>query len=187
MKEPVDFAADAAAVAGISSDDALKTVATLADESVTLAMQIATIEESVKLLAERKRMVDESLLPDAMDAAKLKTFTTTSGAVVEVGPFLAVSLAGEKMANAIGWLKETNNDGLISKDVALSFKKGQDADAQKSVDLLIAAGFAPAVKEAVNTATFKALLKELLQKGVAVPLEKLGAYSARKATIKTKK
>ncbi len=181
----IDFAADAKAVT--ATDAQVKSIADLADEAKLLEGQIGAVEESLKLMGERYRLLTEVTLPEAMDAANMKTFTTKSGAVVEVGPFLQVSLAGDKLGKACTWLKATGNDGIITRDVVVSFKKGDMDAAEQVLVQLKEQGFEPVDRQAVNTATFKALLRELLAKGTPVPLEELGAYAARRATIKQAK
>jgi hypothetical protein len=183
----IDFAADAAAVAAQAPADAIRTIGELAEQAVTLEEQIVQVEQSLKLLQTQERTLLEVTLPEAMDAANVKTFTTTDGRKLEVGPFLQVSLAGDKLGQACAWLRETGNDGLITRDILVPFKKGQGTEAEALISKLKTDGYGFTDKSSVNTASFKALLRELIQQGQPVPLDRVGAYAARRVSIKKAK
>ncbi len=187
-KPDIDFAADGAA-AEVATPGQLESVKTLVQSAIENDAKINLLAETLKLLGEAQRNILENLLPDAMHAANLKTLETPSGFKVTVKPFLAVSLAGEKKAKAIAWLEAHDHGGLISRDILLTFKKGQDAEVEAARKLLSGAQMTFDEELNVNTATFKSLLSELIANKQLgdVKLEDIGAYSATRAEIKPPK
>jgi hypothetical protein len=176
----IDFEQDAI----IPSDNALARVRELVDEQVRLQAELAALEQQVSDKAKELRQVEEQDLPDAMSAAGVESFTTSEGVVVKIKDDISISLAGEKMQNALRWLREHGHDDLIKAEVTITVPKGTD----KKILARLYAGIERLklkhdTGENVHTQTFKALLREQLEKGKEVDLSSLGAWKWRKSKI----
>ena len=161
-------------------------VSTLAQKQLTLERRIAEEEELLKTLKKELAKINLDLLPSAMDELGISKITL-SGAIgsIEIREEWHASLAGEKKAVAIAWLRATNNDDIITETVAVEFGKGEMEDAKTLLYLLEEKyGYAATETLNVNTSRFKALCKELLEAGHDVPLDDVGIYVQRKAVVK---
>jgi len=75
---------------------------------------------------------------------------------------------------------------VIKRSVQVGFDKGEQ-DAAEALSAELRQQY-PHVKEdlSVHPSTLKSLLKELLTRGEAVPLDTFGVYEYRKAVVKKK-
>lgn len=162
----------------------LKLISELAARQVQLEAELAELEAKVKEKAKALRQVQEKDLPDAMTAAGCKAYTTVDGRSITIKEDISASLAEGKKGPAIEWLRANGYGDIVSEDVTVAFGKGQEEQAHALVEELTQKGLIAVRKANVNTATLKALIRELLAEGVDVPLETLGAYEWKKAIIK---
>lgn len=182
MVQKVDPYADATTV-GTPPAEKLREISGLAQTLVNREIHIATMEEQLRKVKEEARVLREEMLPEAMAAVKLKDFTLTTGERIVVEPFFHCSLSGATKIRALNWLRATGRDGLIKRVVSVAFSKGKDGIANDLVQRLEGLGFTAENKEDVNTTSFKALIKELVEEGKQVPLQDLGVYAGTHAVI----
>jgi len=168
----------------IVNADQLKVISDLAAKQIDLETQVVQITASLKAATEALRRVQEIDLPDAMSAAGCKGFTTPNGRGITIKEDISASLSEGKREGAVAWLRENGFGDIVSEDVTLSFGKGHESEALEMVKELAGRGLIPQRKTNVNTATLKSLIRELMEEGLDVPLETLGAYQWKKAIIK---
>lgn len=162
----------------------LKVISELAARQVRLEMELAQLEADAKAKAKELRQVQETDLPDAMKAAGCKAYTTQDGRGITIKEDISASLSEGKKGPAIEWLRANGYGDIVSDDVTVAFGKGEEPAALALVEKLAEDGLLPVRKTNVNTATLKALIRELRAQGVDVPMETLGAYEWSKAIIK---
>lgn len=184
VNELPDSVAAALAAPVMASDEALRLVASLAQRQTALVEEVEQAERKTKALKAQLLEVEEKQLPDAMTAAGLKSVTTTNGFVVQVAPYYAASISVALRPTVIKWLRDNGHEGLVSREVSVSFGKGQHAKAAAAKAVLEAQGLTVEDAENVNTSSFKALVRELLEDGQPVPTKDLGVYVATRATVK---
>lgn len=181
------FAAEAES--RLPSNEELEQISVLANKQVKVEADIARTEKELKELKKQLKKVSEDDLPTAMKAAgNLLEFKLADGTAIKVADKWHGSLSGAKKAGAIAWLREHGYDDIIKTTLELSFKKGEDEKVTQAKELLIEQGFIPKEEENVNTATVKALAKELIEdeeNNIDVPLDTLGIYiqTVSKVTI----
>jgi hypothetical protein len=176
---------DAAAPATVPSEK-LREIGGLALQLRLLDYSVADLEQKLKQAKEEARIVREEKLPEALASVGMTEFALTGGIRVTVEPFLHCSLAeggGKVKERALAWLRAAGHTGLIKRNVTVEFKKGKEKDAERLKALLAAQHFAFVDREDVNTTSFKALVKELLEDGKPVPLDQVGVYAGRRAVI----
>jgi len=167
------------------SEARLAGLVTKAQELLVLGKRIETGEALLKELKEQYRAMSEDTIPAMLDEAGVSGFAMTDGTKIAVEPVISASITGEIKPRVIAWLRKNKHDGIITRDIIVKFGKGEDAAARKLLATL-RKSYDPIDKEDVNTATFKALVKELIGKGAQLPLKELGVYAGRKTTITRK-
>lgn len=155
----------------------LAAVARLARRQLDLEAVVAAAEEELK--RQQKALFDVRCLelPEALSACGLSKVTLSTGEVVEVRTEYYCSLTGQYRAPAIAWLQANGLTSIITQDVIASFGKDESKKAAALLKLLGTKRFkgVPAkLQENVNTATFKALVREKIEAGEAVPVDELG-------------
>lgn len=179
----IDFEADALTIR--ASDDQLKAVASTAQKMLTLQRKIEEAEEWVKKHKELLRGIQETELPNAMDACGMSSFTLDSGQQIVIKQIIAGSIPKAKEAEALGWLRQHNFDGLIKRKIEVSLGRGMDKLGAKAVTALKKMGLEVKESETVHPQTLGAWVREIIEEGkVSLPLELLGIYVGRRATVK---
>ena len=162
----------------------LNVISQLAAKQVRLDIECQQLEANLKAKQKELRQVQEKDLPDAMAAAGCKAYTTQDGRGITIKEDISASLSEGKKGPAIEWLRSNGYGDIVSEDVTVAFGKGEEPAARALVEKLAEEGLLPVRKTNVNTATLKALIRELKAQGVDVPMETLGAYEWSKAIIK---
>lgn len=159
------------------SDVELEAVAVLAEQQISLQKQIIELEELVDALKKQHHKLSTETIPAAMaeigtglDQIKLK-----SGASISIRKVYYGSIKEENKARAFQWLRANDFEGLIKNTVNLSFGKGEDEVALRTIEVLKQLKIPYDQKEAVHPQTLKAFVREMLEKGIEIPLDLFGA------------
>lgn len=154
----------------------LKAIASAAQLQLRLESEIAALGEQLAAKTKELDAVRLKQLPEALSAAGMSTFTLSTGEKIEVKRDYYCSLTGQYKLPAMNWLREEGHDDIISHEVKVSFGRGyKKKDLDALLKLVQKFGNAQAQEnDAVNTATFKALVKEQLEKGEVIDYAALG-------------
>ena len=149
---------------------------------------VANLEEQ---LAEAKRNVQhlsERVLPELMDAAEMSSFTTKEGIVVGVSERIRASIPAKHHKEAIAWLEDNGEAGVIKRTFTIEFDRADQAWAKKfESDMKRRKKPLPVKrKEAVHPQTLAKTITAKLEEGVEVPMEQFGAFRQRFSTVKIK-
>jgi hypothetical protein len=182
--DDLDFEADAQTA---PTTFLVKDLTDAVDQARLYEKQLAWLDDKTKAVKEAYKTHMERTIPEIMAGLRLEFFGMDDGSVIEVADLLTVSLSKETTKpKAIQWLKETDRTALLSYEVVLTFKKGDEENKEKAIKVLTEVGLPATVTEEVNTNTFKALLKELIDDGQAETIpEGIGMYRAKIAKIGT--
>lgn len=94
------------------------------------------------------------------------------------------SISKDRKSTVIKWLRDNKHSGLIRNEIVAEVGKGKDALAEDIMSYIKKAGLDVIREENVHTGSFKALVKEDIEKGKDVPLEELGVNRVVEAVIK---
>lgn len=177
----IDFLADA--LPQTFSDEQLKMISGLADRQVEIEKYIAKAEANLEIAKENWRKIAEKELPNAMQEIGMTEFKLSNGTVISVKQKVYASIPKDNKEPAFAWLRENNLDGVIKNTVAVQFAKGEDAKALELANNLALQGLIPEQTQNVHPQTLMALIREQLDKGVEVPLEKFGAHVVNQAKV----
>jgi hypothetical protein len=143
---------------------------------VALARRMTALEDEIEKLNEtlddrgkkltRLRMVD---IPNAMSEAGTKYIELDSGEAVEVKDFVTGNIKEENRDKAHAWLRAQGFGSLVKHVVSCAFGMGEDAKALVVVKWLAGKKIPFEQKEAVNTGTLRAFVRERLEAGKALP------------------
>jgi hypothetical protein len=143
---------------------------------VTLARRMTALEDEIQILNDnltvknqqltRLRMVD---IPNAMSEAGTKYIELDSGEAVEVKDFVTGNIKEENREKAHAWLRAQGFGSLVKHVVSCAFGMGEDAKALTVVKWLASKKVPFEQKEAVNTGTLRAFVRERLEAGKALP------------------
>lgn len=161
----------------------LQLLARLANESKDLE---AAIHTKTVDLAEDQAKLDGLLrkrIPEIMKDLGMEEFKLTDGSKVSVKADIKCSITEANKPTAFAWLEETSNDGIIKTKVGVDFGKGEMEEAKKAVELLQGAGLDASVDRAVHPSTLKSFVKEMLEKGVNIPIDAFGIFEFTVAKI----
>jgi hypothetical protein len=170
--------------------DAIKALARLARDA---EQRVAAIQEQLK---QWQTVVDNIMtreLPEKMDAIGLRTITVEAQGnqpafSVSVKTMYTANIAAgwdqERRRKAFEWLETHGHASLIKTDVVTTFSRENRDAVSAFVGQLDREGRSYMVKEAVHPKTFSSWLKEMIEHGETPPLDTIGGYVERQATIK---
>lgn len=176
----------AQAMDGGVGDDELERVAKLARKQWALQVELARIEEYMELKKKELNEVRDKELPGLMAEVGMAEFKLDSGYKITVKDEVYCSMPDDQEPG-FAWLRENEFEAIIKNFISVGFGKGEDEIAKQAIQALADLGLQPEIKTSVHPSTLKAFIKEQMGKGVAVPLEKFGAYCVTRAKIEPPK
>jgi hypothetical protein len=192
MKNETDEAADLVAEdAPVVTEDMLDRIKELATQAKTQEMAVTQLTNA---LAEAKRLLDKTLtrdLPELMDSAGIPSITVSHLGwtfTVSVKTFYSASIGAkwdeERRKAAFKWLEDHGHGSLIKTEVAVQFPRDDRDMVTPFIGQLDDMGYTYMLKEGVHSGTLTAWLKEMASSGQIPPLDVIGGYIERQATIK---
>ena len=170
-----------------TDENILSRITRLAREAVAAAADVERAEMSLKAAQDRQRNLLEFLLPNAMLEAEQDDIKTSDGVRIKLTEQLFASIPAAQQEPAFDWLVANNQGAIIKRNLFLQFGKGEEQKAAEAIDALRDHGFAPTDKQSVHPQTLAKAIKEMLESGVDVPMELLGAHVRRSVKIEPPK
>lgn len=152
----------------------------LRDADRTVAEATAALDAATK----QRDNIAEIMLPEAMDALGMTTFTLSDGSKINVKNDILVGISKDNEDVAFRWLREHNAGSLIKRQLTVDFSRGEDAKADAIRDAL-AKKLKRDIRDktSVHWQTLKAFCKEALEAGVALPMDVFGVVPQRRAVV----
>lgn len=158
-------------------------VTALVQEVRRIEAEMEQLEAAQKRLLQRKRLLEEVDIPNALTEAGVSEFTTLDG--LKVGTkFIVGTIPADSKDEAFRWLDEHGHGGIIKRGVQVNFDKGSEEAAEKAAESLRELGLDPKVTLNVHAQTFMSFAREQIQKGNMLPLDRWGVFYGTKAVIK---
>lgn len=158
-------------------------VTNVAREYRQIEQEIAELQNQMKELGLKKALIENRTLPDLLQQAGVKEFTTLEGLKVST-KFVVGAIPADSKEKAFLWLDEHGHSGIIKRNLSLAFDKGAAAKAEAAAQQLRDMGFDPTVKMDVHPQTFMAFAREQITSGTMLPLAEWGVFYGDKAVIK---
>lgn len=169
----------------MSASQRLRELADLVARVRDLTDEIARKEADIAGMRGRLDMLITKTIPEFMMNEGVKTISLTDGTEVRVKDDIKAGLPKDeaKRAAALAWLRENGHDALITRDIEVSFKRGQDNQAGDLVALLTDRGLAFTDHEGIHPQSYAAWARERMGSGDILPMDVLGLFEYRKAVI----
>lgn len=163
----------------------IEKVVELAERCRNLETEISAAEDALKEKKKERDRIATVDLPEAMDDMDLETFALKDGTSVSVREEMFASLPKKRMDEIEEYLRSIGAQDLVRHEVGLTFGPGEDdvADGVLSILRERYSEHGPFDRVNVNTASVKALVREMLERGEDVPLELLGVHLQRRAVL----
>lgn len=165
------------------SESDLSKLATLADKQIDLERQLAEAEATVKSSKRALAEIREVEIPELMDSLGMEEFKTTSGLKIKVKENIRASISKANQADAFAWLREHGHDALIKRELKVLFGKGEDAQAEETLEMLREAELQADDNASVHASTLAKFVREKLEAGEEVPMELLGVHRQRVSSV----
>lgn len=169
------------------TDDGLTRLSLLADDLFDAETEVAVVEAKLRAAQKAVRDLAEFSIPELMDELELSSFKTKSGVSVEVEDKLNAGKLTQANPEALEWLRDNDQGGLIKTLVSVPFTAGSEADADELVEELAGSGIASTKSMEVHQSSNKAAIKSMLKEGIDVPIKLLKGYQRRVAKVTAKK
>jgi len=157
----------------------------LVAKAAALAREIEAAQAHIDALSLEFRDITERKLPEQMMVTNTKRKESSDGTIIELKDFIggAIPKDPKRQEEAFAWLKKNGGGDLIRLQVAFALDpndaKGKKliADFAKKSKLLYTAA------EKVHPQSLYALIREKLENGRKVPVDKLGLHVGKVAKI----
>lgn len=167
--------------------DGLTQLSALADELFNAKAKLAEQDAEMKQTGDNIKRLEEHAIPDLMDDLKVTEFKTTSGLSISVKDRLSARKLTQAHPEALQWLRDNHQGGLIRTTVGVPFTAGLEDKANELVESLAGKGFAVSKNMEVHHSSLAAAIRRMLADGEDVPMDLLGGYQSRVASIQVKK
>ena len=161
---------------------------------VTLNKRLTQLEQDIeqatitlKQLARERdnlKLVEIPELMNELDVPKINISMDGKDYEISRKENFYASISKDRKPLVVEWLRANGHDGLIRNELIADVPKGKDNVASEAYKILEDLGFNVTRETNVHTGSFKALVKDELEKGSDVPLEELGVNRVVEAVIK---
>lgn len=179
MADKIDYEAyarDAAEVASTGGENILAQITRTARDLREAQDDVKLAEEKLKAAQERERILRENTLPELMKEAGQEKLRTSDGYDIELTETLRASIPAATKAEAFAWLEDHGQSAIIKRQIDLAFGRDEGEKADRALAIILEAGFTPTDKQSVHPQTLAAAIRELVERGVDVPMALLGVY-----------
>lgn len=161
-----------------TADGLLQRITTTATQQEAIAEEIERLEEQLKNTKEVYRKVSEEALPELMEEAGLKEFTTLRGTKIKINELVTASCPApstrdpelmKRRSRIFAWLDNNGYGKLISRELKVEFDRTQAAQALVLETKLREQAFNVHRQYSVHPMTFNKFVRDLLSDGKDVP------------------
>lgn len=145
------------------------------------------LDNELKRINAEIRRIEEGTLVELMDQMGVAALTDASGAKLKLDQVVTASLTNvDVRAKALAFLRAHGLADLITTDLTVRFRKGEEDKANSALTSLVSVYGSENVvaEENVHTASYKAAIKELMAQGATIPADDIGVFVVRKVVVK---
>jgi SOS response regulatory protein OraA/RecX len=149
------------------------------------AAEVMRLEAQLERAQSTFKHYQQHLVPELMDALRMKEFKRDDGALVQVDTTYVGSLPKEpeKRAEALAWLEQNGYGSLVKNKFVVEYGRSESAWADRLDDQLKKLGVDAERTSDVHHKTLGALVRQLMEEGVEMP-EMFKATKLRVAKVK---
>lgn len=165
------------------SRDALSEVSELAARQIELEDAIEATEAQLASLKRELAAVRDDSLPNALAEHGLSEIAMKDGSRVKVVDIVRASIPAAHRDAAFRWLEDSGFGDLIKHEIKATFGRGEEAEAQASIDALRGMGIDAEDKRTVHPQTLGAFVREQIEQGSPIPRDVFGVFIGRSTKI----
>lgn len=165
------------------SRDALAEVADLAARQIEIEDAIEATEAQLDRLKKELARVRDEELPNALAEHGLSEIAMKDGSRVKVVDIVRAAIPAAHRDAAFRWLDEHGFGDLVKHEIKATFGRGEEAEAQASIDALRGMGIDAEDKRSVHPQTLSAFVREQLEAGSPIPRDVFGVFIGRQTRI----
>ena len=170
-------------VQSITQADAAKSLSDKVIELRNLEDQIKNAEDSVSKLKEKQKTLSQFEIPTMMEEMHITKLKLKDGESVEIKKIYGASIPVDRQQEAFTWLRDHDLGDIIKNDITVTFGRGEDNKASEYATLAQGQGFEPVQKIGVHPQTLKAVVRERLESGQAMPSDLFKTYAGTSTKI----
>lgn len=164
--------------------DGMARLAAMADELNEAQSTFDDLKRRSDELAQKIQELTERRIPELMDELEIASFKTSTGLKVEVATKINARKLTEAHEAALKWLRDNGQGALIKTAVSVPFSKANEQFADELYGKLEEMGYTATNTKEVHPQSLAAVVRGMMAEGREVPLELLGAYQRRVASVK---
>ena len=183
----IDFEQDQ--IETVDNNDATQ-IGDLCQQLVDMEAEVAALKDLLKQKQESVLELKQVKIPAWMQDKNLSQLKLNDGSSIDVSNFYGISIPKDpdQRAEAYQWLRDNNLGDIIKNEIAARFGRNEDGKALEFAKLATANWYEVEQTLKVESQTLKATLKELHQKGAALPPEEtFKTFVGRQAKVTRKK
>jgi len=196
----LDFMEDMANLSNVSEDN-MKRLADLVATYNKYQNALGELKERVKKGEKIIREIETEFIPSIMEEIGMSEYKLADGSKVTMSSVVAGRIPSQgaidkakgdahddliaKRAECFDWLRNHNAGSIIKREFSFNLGKGDESEQAKNKLLEIADELKLPYQDAenVHAMSLNAILKELVQNGVDVPVDTFGLFVGNKAKI----
>ena len=171
---------------GPPSEDHLQMLASMARNLREKINAVADAQATLDLLTADLNRYQLGVLPEAMELAGVANYTLSDGTQLIVRPDVKASISIENRPYAHEWLRNHGHGGCIKEAYMVDLRPLTQEQREWLRNEIMALDVIPESIESIHASTLKALVKELLEGGTALP-PSISVFQFKKAELKEQK
>jgi len=168
----------------VPRNEKLKELAVLIDKMQKHELEMQRLSKLLAAETEKYNKINTFMIPDLFEELGLKKISLSNGRTVEIKSSYVGSITEDRKPQCFEWLENKGYDSIIKHDVISKFKKGETAEHDNLVKVLIDLGVTFEDKKYVHPQTLKSFIREQLESGADFPQELFGVVAIRKTIVK---
>lgn len=149
--------------------------------------EVVKLEEQLKQKQEQLRKQSQEIVPSMMAELEINNFELADGYRISIQDKVQAKIPEKFFGEVVEWLRANEFDGILKSKVVVDFGKGEDLLMQEICEQLYLLGVIPQIKQDIHHMTLKAFVREQIEAGSDIPLEKFGAYVIKESVITSPK
>ena len=167
--------------------DQTKNISSLANQVKKLKALEDEIQDDEELIKKKKKNLEQisgEIIPTMLSEMGLSSLKLADGSSVDVKQNYSASISVANREKAYSWLRHNGLGDIIKNEITVSFGRGEDNKAATYANLALGQGYQPTQTMKVAPMTLKALVRERIEAGNALPTDIFSVFIENKTTIK---
>lgn len=168
----------------VPTKEELSQLTKLVTRMLELQLQIEDQNQSLRVLQDSLKQIQEVSIPEMMAEIGMKEFKLQNGMMLTIKEDIHPSIRKDFIAKAIMWLDEKGLGDIVKREVKVKFGRGDKDAALKLINFCKENKLPSEENASVHPQTLKATIKSQMKKGIEFPEEYFSIAQTKQAVIK---